>query len=151
MIKLSITGFHRVFFISPLTCIGNKCIFVRLKPSRTTFVPSRPKKTTEHGKCRFCVYVCGFQKITLFSNVLSEKRSHPISLVSWQIPSRQGMCEGNGEVEKSKPRVTGNFYFCMGISQGWSAGCDEHKSMQGYSHADREGQPHRMTPRSGAI
>lgn len=151
MIKLSITGFYRVFFILPLTCTSNKCIFVRLKPSRMTFVPSRQKKPTKHGKCRFYVCVCGFQKIPLFSNVLSEQRSRLIWLVRWQIPSRQGMCGGKWEVEKSKPRVTGNFYFCMGLSQGWSEGCDEHKSMQGYSQADQEGQSHQMTSQSGAI
>lgn len=34
-----------------------------------------------------------------------------------------------GEVKKSKRGVMGNFYFCMDISQGWSEGCEEHKSV----------------------
>lgn len=55
MIKLSISGFHSVFFISPLTCINNKRILVKAKPPRTTFVPSRQKQPNTGDADFVCV------------------------------------------------------------------------------------------------
>lgn len=150
MIKVSTTGFHSVFFISPLTCISNECIFVRLKTPRMTFVSSGPKNSTPHWKCRLCVCVREFQKITLFSNVLSEQRSDPISSVSWQIPSRQGIC---GERERSKSQRQGSwaiFIFAWIFLKG-DLKVTRHINLWVYLYTDREGWSHQVTSQSGAI
>lgn len=45
MIRLSITVFQSVLFISPLTCTNQEHVVVRLKLLRMMFFPSRPPKS----------------------------------------------------------------------------------------------------------
>lgn len=52
-------------------------------------------------------------------------------------PEQTGYLWRKGEVKKSKTGVMGNFYFCMDVSQGWSEGCEEHKSVGILVHRQR--------------
>lgn len=52
-------------------------------------------------------------------------------------PKQTGYLWRKGEVKESKKGVMGNFYFCTDISQGWSEGCEEHKSVGILVHRQR--------------